>query len=189
MNYLEIIGTLLGLLYLWFEYRASTWVWVYSIAMPAVYLKVYWDAGLYADFGINLYYIIASIYGLIIWLRPHQKDNGNPELGITTTPPGLWWRLAAVAIILFFAIGWLLKTATDSTVPYADAATTALSIVAMWMLAKKYLEQWLVWLIVDIGCAALYWYKDLPFTGGLYLAYAAIAVFGYAKWRRMIIHS
>ena len=86
-------------------------------------------------------------------------------------------------MILLVAIDYILTGYTDSTVPWADAFTTALSIVAMWMLARKYLEQWLVWIAADVACAALYAYKGLWFTGGLYLAYAVIAVFGFRKWK------
>ena len=83
-------------------------------------------------------------------------------------------------------IWYILSRFTDSTVPCADAFTTALSIVAMWMLARKFVEQWLVWIAADIACAVLYAYKGLWFTGGLYLAYAVVAVFGYHKWKHLM---
>ena len=94
--------------------------------------------------------------------------------------------LTGLVIILTLVIWWLLKTLTDSTVPLADGFTTALSIVAMWMLAKKYAEQWIVWIMADIGSSLLYIYKGLWFTSGLYALYAVIAVAGYRKWLRMI---
>ncbi|MDE6048188.1 MAG: nicotinamide riboside transporter PnuC, partial [Paramuribaculum sp.] len=84
------------------------------------------------------------------------------------------------------AVGYILDRFTDSTVPWADGFTTALSIVAMWMLARKYVEQWIVWIAADIACAILYAYKGLWFTGSLYLVYAVIAVFGYSKWKRLM---
>lgn len=189
MNYLEIIGTALGLLYLWLEYRASAWLWVASIAMPAIYLVVYYRAGLYADLGISIYYILASVYGLICWLS-HRTDAkataDDPQLGITRTPRRQYAPLALTFIAIFAAIGFILSRYTDSTVPWADAFTTALSIVAMWMLARKYVEQWLVWIAADVACAALYAYKGLWFTGALYALYAAIAVLGYHKWKRLM---
>ena len=189
MNYLEIIGTLLGIVYLYLEYRASAWLWVASIAMPAVYLGVYYEAGLYADFGISVYYILASVYGLVCWLRNRGSDNGSMEqpLRIGYTPGKVWLPVAAIGTVLFIAIGIMLSRFTDSTVPWADAATTALSIVAMWMLARKYVEQWIVWIVADAGCAALYAYKDLWFTAALYLAYAVVAVFGYREWKRKMV--
>lgn len=188
MNYLEILGTAIGVVYLYLEYRASAWLWAASIAMPAIYLAVYYEAGLYADFGISIYYILASLYGLVCWLGGIRRggEEGNAPLAVTRTPSSFYLPLTAVFIAVFLLIGLILSRLTDSTVPWADAFTTALSIVAMWMLARKYVEQWLVWIATDVGCAALYVYKDLWFTGGLYLAYAVVAVFGYYKWKRLM---
>lgn len=188
MNYLEIIGTAIGLIYLYLEYKASAWLWLASIAMPGIYLAVYYEAGLYADFGISVYYILASIYGLICWLRGSGKsaEEESGELRIRQTPGNYAAPLAVISGALLLLIGYILSHFTDSTVPWADAFTTALSIVAMWMLARKYLEQWFVWIIVDVASAILYVYKDLWFTAGLYLLYAVIAIFGYRKWKRMI---
>lgn len=188
MNYLEILGTAIGVVYLYLEYRASAWLWAASIAMPAIYLAVYYEAGLYADFGISIYYILASLYGLVCWLGGFRRgrEEGNAPLAVTRTPTSFYLPLTAVFIAIFLLIGFILSWLTDSTVPWADAFTTALSIVAMWMLARKYVEQWLVWIAADVGCAALYVYKDLWFTAGLYLAYAVVAVFGYYKWKRLM---
>lgn len=188
MNYLEITGTVIGLIYLWLEYRASVWLWIAGLVMPSVYLAVYYRAGLYADFGISIYYLLASIYGLVCWIKGKTPGSGQEDVAplvITRTPKSLYVPLAAVFAALFILIGYILDRFTDSTVPWADAFSTALSIVAMWMLAKKYLEQWLVWIAADLACAVLYAYKGLWFTGGLYLLYSVIAVFGYRKWSRL----
>lgn len=184
MNYLEIAGTVVGLIYLYLEYKANVWLWAAGLVMPVIYLFVYWDAGLYADFAISIYYLLASAYGVYCWLRG-TADN-QKTLPISRTPRRLYMPLALIFIFIFVLIGFLLLQFTDSTVPWADAFTTALSIVAMWMLARKYLEQWLVWIAADLGCAILYAYKELWFTGALYFLYAAIAVFGYRKWRKTL---
>ena len=200
MNTLEIIGTAIGIIYLILEYRASTWLWVASIAMPAIYIEVFYRAGLYADLAINIYYILASIYGLGCWLLTRRKARISDEAdrsdkseksdtGITRTPARMWVPLAAVGVVIFLILGVALSRFTDSTVPWADAFTTALSIVAMWMLARKYVEQWIVWIVADVACSALYVYKDLYFTSALYLAYAVIAVLGYRKWVRLMHNS
>lgn len=188
MNYLEILGTVTGIVYLYLEYKANAWLWVASIVMPAIYLMVYYEAGLYADFGISIYYILASVYGLICWLKGGSTGGGNEKelLNISHTPRSLYVPLALVGATVFLLIGYILSRFTDSTVPWADAFTTALSIVAMWMLARKYVEQWLVWIIADVACAVLYVYKDLWFTGALYLAYSVIAVLGYRKWKQIM---
>ncbi|MDE6272127.1 MAG: nicotinamide riboside transporter PnuC [Muribaculaceae bacterium] len=203
MNYLEISGVIIGLIYLWLEYRASAWLWLAGIIMPAIYIFVYYDAGLYADLWISVYYILASIYGAVCWLRENtqkstdnrgcsenlkyhndNKDNSKGK-GIIIMRRKVWLPMGVIAICLTLLIGYILSRFTDSNVPWADGFTTALSVVAMWMLAQKYLQQWIVWIIADVACAILYFYKDLWFTGGLYLLYSVIAVLGYRKWHKL----
>ena len=188
MQYIELLGTIVGLLYLWLEYRASIYLWVASVVMPAIYLIIYYDAGLYADFGINIYYLIIAIYGWAAWRYGFSIGRGSEgrELPISHTPARRWLPLAGVTSIVFVAIAWVLINLTDSTVPYADAFTTALSVVGMWMLARKYIEQWWVWLVVDVASVVLYIYKDLYFTAALYALYAVVAVFGYRKWKKLM---
>jgi nicotinamide mononucleotide transporter len=98
----------------------------------------------------------------------------------------VWGKLVATYIAAQTAIALLLIHCTDSTVPLWDSFTTALSIVGMWMLARKYIEQWWVWMVVDITSSALYVYKGLYFTAALYAVYAIISIFGYYKWQRMM---
>jgi nicotinamide mononucleotide transporter len=156
--------------------------------MPAIYLIIYYDAGLYADFGINIYYLIIAIYGWAAWRYGFSIGRGSEgrELPISHTPARRWLPLAAITGVVFAVIAWVLVNLTDSTVPYADAFTTALSVVGMWMLARKYIEQWWVWLVVDVASVALYIYKDLYFTAALYALYAVVAVFGYRKWKKLM---
>ena len=192
MQALEILGTIVGLAYLWLEYRASIYLWIASIIMPAIYLFVYYNAGLYADFGINIYYLVIAIYGWAAWKYGFRLFGSNDklkseELPISYTPTKMWVKITAIYTILQLVIAWILIRFTDSSVPWADAFTTALSIIAMWMLARKYIEQWWVWFVVDITSAALYIYKDLYFTAALYALYALIVFFGYRKWKQLMI--
>lgn len=203
---LEIAGTLIGLLYLWLEYRASIYLWIAGIVMPAVYIFVYYEAGLYADFGINIYYLGAAVYGWVMWrygaflrrtvLRrksyaPQRGEDKRTkgqktELPITHIPKHYLSPLAAVFVVAFVGIARILIEFTDSNVPWLDSFTTALSIIGMWMLARKYVEQWWVWIAVDAVSAGLYIYKELHFTAALYALYTIIAIFGYFKWKRMM---
>lgn len=187
---IEIIGTLVGIIYLWLEYRASIYLWVASIIMPAIYLYVYYNAGLYADFGINIYYLLIALYGWAAWRYGFHlfgsKKKEEKELAITHTSRRVWGKLALTYIAAQCAITYILVNYTDSTVPWWDSFTTALSIVGMWMLARKYIEQWWVWLVVDAVSAWLYIYKGLYFTAVLYAVYAIISIFGYFKWRKLM---
>lgn len=190
MDYLEIIGTIIGLVYLWLEYHASIYLWVASVVMPIVYTFIFFDAGLYADMGIQIYYVLASVYGFICWkwaISRKTKETSTDTLKIAHTPRRLIMPLSIVCTLLTFTIAFILISFTDSNVPWWDSVTTSLSIVAMWLMARKYIEQWWVWLVVDVVSAGVYIYKDLYFTAGLYALYAVIAYFGYKKWKELMI--
>ena len=182
MSVLDIIGTILGFLYLWLEFRTSPWMWVVGCVMPAIYIVVLYQAGIYADCGMEVYYFLAGIYGLIIWLR--GKTEQGEQVAISHTPRPLCLWLALTFVILFIAIALFLRECTDSRVPYVDAFTTSLSVIAMWMLSRKYIEQWWVWLVVDAVSSGLYVYKGVYGRSLLYAVYTVMAVYGYYTWRR-----
>ncbi len=184
MFWLEVAGATIGLIYLWLEYRASVWLWVANIVMPAVYIHIYAESGFYADMGINIYYLLASIYGWIMWR--HHNGNTGEELPITHTPHRQIVPLALIGLVCWGAILFILLRYTDSTVPYGDSFTTAASIVALYMLAHKYVEQWVVWIVVDVVCCWLYISKGLYPTAALYGLYSVLAIFGYRRWLQMI---
>ena len=187
-NYLEILGTFVGIIYLVLEYRASIYLWIAGTIMPAIYIFVYYDAGLYADCGINVYYLLAAVYGWIVW-KFGAKRNGSKsqaELPITHTPKDKILSLSVIFVIAWLAIAYLLANYTNSDVVWLDSFTTALSIIGMWLLAHKHLEQWITWIAVDVVSAGLYVYKELYFTAVLYAIYAIIAIFVYLKWKRMM---
>lgn len=184
---IEILGFSVGIIYLWFEYHANPLMWLASVVMPMISLYIYYSRGLYADFGINIYYLAIAIYGYIHWTRSGNTKSGKKKnLDVTHTPLVAWGAIALGLAALWATLWYILTTFTDSTVPVADAFTTALSIVAMWMLARKWAEQWLAWLVVDAVCVGLYCYKGIFLYATLYAVYTVIAWFGYRKWCRMI---
>ena len=179
---LQIVGVVLGLLFLWLEYRANIWLWIVGAIMPCVHCVLYYQSGLYADCAMQGYYILAGLYGLVVWLMGRKRT--ERPLKIAHTPLRFLFPLVAVYGVLHAALYYLLAEFTDSTVPFWDSMTTAMSMVAMWMLSRKYIEQWLVWLVVDAITVGLYIYKGIPLTGALYALYTALAVAGYLRWRR-----
>lgn len=181
---LQIVGIALGLLYLWLEYKANIWLWVVGMLMPCVHCVLYYKSGLYADCAMQAYYIAAGLYGLAVWLLGHKRT--EKPLKIDHTPLRLALPLVVIYAALHAAIYFVLVRFTDSSVPFWDAMTTAMSMVAMWLLSRKYIEQWLVWLVVDAITVGLYIYKGIPFTAGLYTLYTALAVVGYLRWKREI---
>ena len=182
---LQIVGTLLGLLYLWLEYRANIWLWIVGAIMPMVHGVLYLSSGIYADAMMQLYYVFAGIYGLYVWLRGAKR--AEKVVNIQYTPTKWIIPLVVVYAVLHVAMYYLLSEFTDSRVPFFDSMSTALSIVAMWMLSRKLVEQWLVWLVVDMISVGLYLYKGIPITAMLYTLYCALAIAGYMRWRRQVL--
>lgn len=182
---LQIVGTLLGLLYLWLEYKANIWVWIVGAIMPMVHGMLYLQSGIYADAAMQLYYVAAGIYGLFVWLRGEKRS--EKRVDIQHTPKKWIFSLVAVYVVLHISLYFLLTEFTDSRVPLFDSMSTALSIVAMWMLSRKLVEQWLVWLVVDMISVGLYLYKGIPITAMLYILYCALAVAGYMRWRKQVL--
>ncbi len=181
---LQIVGAALGLLYLWLEYRADIRLWIVGLVMPVVHGALYYKAGLYADCSMQVYYVLAGLYGWLVWHNAPKKKTAAGT-AVAHTPLRMLPALAAAYAALHAAIYWLLVRFTDSAVPFWDSLTTALCIVAYWMLARKWVEQWLVWLAVDAVTVGLYLCKGIPVTAGLYALYSVLAVAGYLRWRRM----
>ncbi len=186
-HWLDILTTILGLVYIWLEYKASIALWLVGIIMPAMDVYLYWSHGLYGDAGMAVYYTVAAIYGYAVWKfgKKHgQKD--NETMPITHIRAKLYIPTAIFFLAAWGATYFVLKEYTNSTVPVADAFTNALSFVGLWALSRKYIEQWIFWIIVDAVCVYLYAGKGIPFKAGLYALYVVIAVLGYFKWKRMM---
>ena len=182
-HWLDIVTTVLGLAYILLEYKASIWMWAVGFAMQALGIVLYYQKGLYADCGMEFYYLAMTVYGYWKWIHGSASKEALPIRHFPRRLVLPWFLLIAT---VWGIIYWLLVTFTNSNVPLADSFTTALSIVGIWALAHKYLEQWFIWIAVDVVTCALYFYKDIPFKASLYAVYVVIAVFGYIKWRRMM---
>ena len=169
----------------WLEYKASIWMWLVGFFMQALGIVLYYQKGLYADCGMEFYYLSMTIYGYWRWIH---KSSRHPEgnLPIRHFPSSLVLPWTLLILGVWGIMDWLLTAFTDSTVPMIDSFTTALSIVGIWALAHKYLEQWFIWIVVDVFTCGLYFYKDIPFKGSLYGLYVVIAVFGYFKWKKLM---
>lgn len=185
---IEIIGAVIGLTYLFLEYKANVWLWPVGILMSVFYVVIFFHGKFYADAAVYLYYIGANTYGLFQWTRsrklPIDENGTKQELAITHVPAKRILPLVAITVVLWMVLYGILKTVTDSPVPLGDAFTTAVSIVAMWMLAQKYLEQWLLWIVVNIVSTILYFWKGLYPTGILFIVYVIVAGLGYLRWKK-----
>lgn len=180
-HYIELLGSVLGFIYIFLSIRQHIFTWPVGLITSALYVYVFLDSKFYADMLLQVYYVGVSIYGWYYWLK------GNPgpekELQVSKMPRGLYLPVIGIAALLFLLFLFGLKYYTDSPVPFGDSLTTALSVVATWMLARKYLEHWLIWIFVDSFSAILYGLKDLWPTVILFLIYTGMAVVGYRKWK------
>lgn len=183
---LDILKVAVGLIYLYLEYYARPSMWVASIIMPAIGLWLFWNKGLYADCAINVYYLLIAIYGFVVWTRHTRGSKDKTALQVSHVRPAVAFILLGCFVALWMCIAWLLHRFTDSTVVWLDSFTTALSVIGMWMLARKYLEQWLVWFVVDGVYVWLYYRKGIYFSGTLYAFYTVMAIAGYRRWRRQM---
>ena len=182
-HWLDILTTILGLAYILLEYKASLWMWLVGFLMQALGIVLYYQKGLYADCAMEFYYLSMTIYGYWRWIRGSKTKQALP---IRHFPRRLKLPWLVLMAAIWGIIYWLLVTFTNSNVPVADSFTTALSLVGIWALAHKYLEQWLIWIVVDVVTCVLYFYKDIPFKASLYGLYVIIAVLGYLRWKKMM---
>lgn len=182
-HWLDIVTTVLGLAYILLEYKASPWLWLVGFVMQALGIVLYYQKGIYADCAMEFYYLLMTVYGYWRWVKGSKTKQ---ELPIRHFPRRLVLLWTGIIAGIWAVIYWLLVTYTNSNVPLADGFTTALSLVGIWALAHKYLEQWFIWIAVDIITCGLYFYKGIPFKGSLYGLYVIIAVFGYFKWKRLM---
>lgn len=181
-NIIEIIGTIAGLIFLYLEIKQNKWLWPVGLLTSVMYIYVFFVAKLYADMSLQFYYVFISIYGWIIW--SYGSNQSKKELPVTHLSRKLFLILFGVSMAIYVFISYVLVNFTDGSVPYWDAFTTALSIVATWMLARKILEQWLVWVVVNAVSLGLYIYKGLYPTSILFFFYTVLAIIGYLQWKK-----
>jgi len=182
-NYIELLGALFGLLYIILSIKQNIWCWPIGLITSALYIYVFFVTKFYADMGLQVYYLVVSIYGWYFWMFG-GKSKKKDDLKISNVGFRRFLYLAVATAVLFGIIAFILVNFTDSEIPYWDAFTTAGSFVATWMLARKIIEHWLIWIIVDSVSLGLYIYKGLYATVILFAVYTLLAVIGYIEWKK-----
>lgn len=186
-HYFEIIAAGLGFIAIFLQIKQNVWYWLVSIVMVSMYIYIYIDARLYADMSLQVYYLIISFYGWYMWLYGKKVNDHKTQLSVSTISQNLIAILTIISIVLFFIIAWILLQFTNSDLPYWDSFTTSLSFVATWMLARKKIENWLIWIVVDAVSVGIYIYKELYPTAVLFLFLTVLAYVGYTKWKKDLI--
>lgn len=176
---IEIWATLFGLACVALTVRQNIWCWPTGLVMVTLYIVIFHDAKLYSDMGLQVVYVFMQIYGWWRWLHPDDGD----ELPVTTLSRREWAAWWAVGIAGTVALGRFMSTQTDAALPYPDAATTVLSLVAQWLMAQKRLANWVFWIVVDVIAIGVYYVKELYPTTVLYAVFLILATSGYLVWR------
>jgi len=184
-NYIELLGLIFGLLYILLSIKQNIWCWPTGFITSALYVYVFFVSKFYADMGLQVYYLFVSIYGWYNWMYG-SKSKKQDDLKISKSGIVQIIYLALATLVLFVVISYILTHYTDSEIPYWDAFTTAASFVATWMLAKKIIEHWIVWIVVDFVSLGLYIYKGLYPTVILFAVYTILAILGYIEWRKQL---
>ncbi len=176
----EWIGFISTFLCIYLAAKENIWNWPISIASIVISAVVYFNSKLYGDFYLQLYFLITGIYGWYFWSKK-KIEHDKPIVSISMSQ----WGMAIVSIVaLTLLLGYLLDRFTDSTVPYEDGFCTAMSFVAQIMLTRKIIENWILWIIVDICYVPLLLYKELNLYAILYAVLIFLAIKGYLDWRK-----
>jgi nicotinamide mononucleotide transporter len=177
----EIIAVCFGLLSVWYMRKESILAYPTGAINVLIYVYICFSAKLYAYAGINVFYFLMGLYGWYSWSR---KGSDQEKLQISHCLKWEWFLYPALIIVFFFLLRILLLHVTDSVVPSWDAITTAIYIIAMWLLARKKIEHWLLWIAGDVISIGLFGYLNLWFSSFQYFVFTIMAVFGYVEWKR-----
>ena len=183
MNPIEIIASILGLANVLLIVRRSIWNYPFGLAMVALYGFVFFDAKLYSDAGLQVFFFIVQIYGWWVWYHARNADGLVRVERLTNSARGSWCAVIAAATL---AEGWYLANYTADSAPWLDANTTAMSVVAQYLLSVRRIENWVLWIVTDVVQIGLYYWKGLYPTSGLYALFLLLSVVGLWQWSKQL---
>ncbi len=184
MTTLEAVAVVFGIVSVWLSVREHVVSWPTAIVSVSLYFFVFRDARLYADMGLQVFYAGISAYGWYHWLFGGANRGA---LRVSRTPRPVWLALPVLWVAGTAALGTLLHRGTDAALPYVDSALTVGSLLAQWMMTRKYLENWTIWVGLDVAYVILFISRDLRLTAFLYVVYGILAARGLVEWRRSLV--
>jgi nicotinamide mononucleotide transporter len=184
VHWVENLAVVTGLLYIWLSVKQNIGCWIFGILSSILYLYVFFVSKIYADMALQLYYIAMAIYGWIHWARADANKAYTKELQVSKLNMKQALVLLGITLVLWVVMAQVLTFYTDSPIPWIDAFTTAFSITATWMLARKILEHWIIWIVVDFISVGLYFYRGLYSSIFLFIIYTLLAYLGYIEWHK-----
>jgi nicotinamide mononucleotide transporter len=183
MTRIEVFAVLFGVLCVWFTIRQNIWCWPTGLLQVFLYIFIFYRVKLYSDLILQLLYIAMQIYGWHHWLHGGKNKHPLPVSLLTFRGRMIWFVVAVAGTAIW---GFLMATFTDAAIPYGDAFTTVLSLIAQWLLTRKKLESWIFWISVDLVAIEIYWSKGLLLTSGLYAVFLFLATAGLMAWKKSL---
>ncbi|MFV0417117.1 MAG: nicotinamide riboside transporter PnuC [Dysgonomonas sp.] len=186
-NWVSITGAIIGLVFLYLEYKANIWMWAASIVMAAFYIFIFYKTGLYASMCIYIYFFFASIYGWVMWITRNRNEQTGDE--IITHIQKRYFPFVIGGIFVTFVTIYIILVQFGSNPVYiaaGDALTTALNIIALWMISRKWVEQWLLVIPANAISSGLLFAQHDIMSGVLFFIYFIVSIFGYYRWKKMV---
>ena len=177
----ELFGFITGVLNVWLITRENIWSWPLGVLNAGFYAVVFARTGLYSDTGLQAVYLVLSLYGWWHWLR---GGPGHDAVVVTRTPRRTAALMAVIALVSWLTLATITRRMPGATLPWLDAALVSISLVAQYMMTRKLLENWLLWIAVDVVYIGLFINRQLPLTALLYAVFLVLAIIGYVQWHR-----
>jgi nicotinamide mononucleotide transporter len=183
-SWLEIISFVLAVVMVYFNIRQSPWGWLFGISSAALYAIVFYGARLYGDMGLQFFFIAVSLWGWYQWLFGGAAHHGVRMSRLDAKG----WSLALAGwLFAYLILSWFLRVYTDTDVPHLDAFLTAGSLVGQFLLSRKKIENWHVWIFIDLIYIGLYIHKNLMLTAVLFAVFVAMAIVGLLAWKKALV--
>jgi nicotinamide mononucleotide transporter len=178
LDAIEIVAVVFAVAYLALTIRQSLWCWPAALVSVALFMFLFFNSKLYMQSALQIYYLGMAVYGWIEW-----KRGGEQHLGVKVHwwPPALHAAVFVAVVVVSGALGWALSR-TDAAFPYLDSFATVAALVTTFMVARKVIENWLYWFVIDIVLVYMSWQSDLPWTAGLYALYLVMVIIGFVSW-------
>ena len=176
----EYLAVFLSLIYVILASKQIKWCWLAGGIGSAIYVYLNIKNALIYDAILQVYYVAVAIYALLLW----NKNDAGKQIGITKINSAILLRLLLAGTVLTALLGYFSMVVLKQNTAFFDAGVTAFSFIATWMTARKYLESWLLWIVIDIAAAIMYSLKSMQPTVGLYIAFTLLAIYGYWQWKK-----
>ncbi len=180
---LEAVAVVFGIVSVYLSTRENIWSWPTALVNVALFFALFYKSGLYSDTGLQVVYFALSLYGWYEWL---YGGAGRTAITVSRTSRKTWIVLGAIGVVMWTALGAITSRLPGTALPYVDAATTTISLLAQWMMTRKLIENWLIWIVVDVAYVAMFIFKGLYLTAFNYGIYLVLAVIGYIAWKKSL---